>query len=291
MSPPRQRPSARDRLIAVAVERIRRDGMTVGLDHLSLEGVIADSGVSRATAYRHWPNKADFLREVLVETVRTTRLVGETPTDLADLTRLLQEAGDGLRTAQGRRDLVVEALRRTAQADVDRMRASPQWQTYLAITATCRGLPPGPLRDDVRAALAQAEAGFVEHRAQVYARLPGLLGYRLVAPLTAPEGFTIMASASGAMMTGLLVTAAAGPDPAPIRLAPFGSSRPADWTLPALHLVGVLLAHLEPDPDVVWDAARWRETKERLDEVLAALEAGRADETGGGSQRAHPLRP
>lgn len=281
-----QRRTPRERLVGVAVARILREGMTVSLEHLSLEKVIAEAGVSRATAYRHWPNKADFLREVLVTAVRGTGLVGETPDELAELARLLSVSEDRLDTAQGRRDFVVEALRITAQADYDRIRRSPQWQTYLAITATCRGLPPGALRDDVQAALAQAEERFVAHRAAVYARMPGLLGYRLVPPLTEPEGFRVMASAAGALMTGLVVTATSRRDDAgdangaasgegTLRLAPFGSTRAADWSLPALHLVTVFLAHLEPDPEVVWDAARWAVTAQRLDEVMAALEAQR----------------
>ncbi len=307
--------SARQRLVDVAVARILREGMTVGLEHLSLEQVIAQAGVSRATAYRHWPHKADFLREVLVTTVRTTRLVGESPRELHALAQLLRSSGDLLRTAQGRRDVVVEGLRVSAQADYDRIAGSPQWQTYLAISATCRGLPPGSLRAAVRAELAATEAGFVAHRAAVYARLPGLLGYRLTPPLSAPQGYRVMAGAAGAMMTGLVVAATAtggtessggsessggtdatggidalggtdalgGMDPfggsagSTVRLAPFGSSQEADWSLPALHLVTVLLAHLEPDPDVVWDAARRQVTADRLEEVLTALVADRAD--------------
>lgn len=281
MSPTRQRnagfPSpVRRSLVDVALARIEREGMTVGLEQLSLERVIAESGVSRATAYRHWPNKADFLREVLVTAVRTTRLDGETPRELGELVDLLAARADELHTAQGRRDLVVEALRRSAQADFDRVRTSPRWRTYLAITATCRGLPPGALRSDVQAALAQTEEGFVAHRAGVFARMPDLLGYRLVAPLAAPEGFRIMASAAGAVMTGLVVLATSRPDAVAdsdtVHLAPFGSSRQAQWSLPALHLTGVILSHLEPDPDVVWDEPRRHETGVRLQEMLAALD-------------------
>ncbi|NYE01345.1 AcrR family transcriptional regulator [Kineosphaera limosa] len=266
----------RQRLVDVAVARILREGMSVSLEHLSLEKVIAESGVSRATAYRQWPNKADFLREVLVSAVRGTRLVAESPRELGQLADLLRVSGEALSTPQGRRDLVVEALRVSAQADFERIHASPHWQTYLAITATCRGLPAGTLRDDVQAALAQTEASFLDHRAAVYARLPALLGYRLVPPLAEPEGFRVMAGAAGAMMTGLIVNATAA---APkgrggggtIRLAPFGSTKEAHWSLPALHLVTVFFAYLEPDPDAVWSRERIRAAAAQLDELILAL--------------------
>lgn len=248
--------------------------MSVSLQHLSLEAVIAESGISRATAYRHWPSKAEFLREVLVQAVRTTQLESETPAEIADLANWLGERVADLSTAQGRRNLVVEALRRASEADVRRVLRSPSWQTYLAIAATCRGLPAGPLRDDVERALAQTDARFTARRALVYARLADLIGYRLTPPLQAPEGFAIMADAAGAMMTGLLTVAAGQQERAwgASHTIAFGSSEAADWTLPTRHLVGVVLAHLEPDPAVEWDETRRAATVESTRALLATLE-------------------
>jgi len=73
-------------------------------------------------------------------------------------------------------------------------------------------------------------------------------------------------------MTGLVVRALARPDVAKvtIRMAAFGSSREADWTLVAHHLVGTLLGHLEPDPEVRWDANR---LKAGLDAFEATVQA------------------
>jgi len=280
--------SVPDRLVMTAVEQIRREGMTVSLEHLSFEAIIRESGVSRATAYRHWPTKTDFLGEVLVTVVRSTRLEGESPQEVAELGALIWENRADLGSAQGRRNLVVEALRYSTDADFRRVLASPAWHTYLGLNATFRGLPDGPLRTRVQIALADADTRFVAHRAEVYARLPSLLGYRLVLPLTAPYGFTVMASAAGSMMTGLVVKALARPEIATdtLQMRPFGSTRSAGWTLPAYHLAGVLLSHLEPDPAVQWDSKQRRTSVETITGVLNALQEMRPSDVSGGAGKA-----
>ena len=273
-SQPRRRPSpVRDRLVRTAVAQIERQGMTVSLEHISLERVIAESGVSRASAYRHFANKAEFLTDVLTTVVRSTRLEGESPAEVEELLGLLTQHEDGLSTEQGRRDLAVEGLRRAARSDFERIATSPQWHTYVALHATCRGLPHGELRSQVLEALADTEAQFTAQRAVVYARLATLLGYRLVPPLTAPEGFLVMADAAGALMTGLMVRTGILRDTGPdlMRLAAHGSTETAEWTWPAFHLAGLILAHLEPDPDITWDAAQQARSTAAMDEMLVAV--------------------
>ncbi len=274
-------PDAGQRLIDTAVDRIRREGMSVGLDHLSLERVIAESGVSRATAYRRWPRKADFLRDVLVTVVRSTRLEWESAGDLDGIAALVGGRARDLQTAQGRRNLVVESLRLSVTADIERLARSPSWRTYVAITATCQGLPAGDLRGDVERALVEMQETFVAHRAAVYRRLPPLLGYRLVPPLADADGYLVMSAAAGAMMTGIVVTAAARPKTMTetTRLAAYGSTEVADWSLPAHHLVGVVLGHLEPDPRVRWGAAQVARSLRTLEELAGAL--GELRPTGG----------
>lgn len=241
-------------MLDVAVARIEAEGMTVGLDNLRMERVIDEAGVSRATAYRRWSTRDEFVADVLVEVVRRTSLIPETESDIARIVALVRDRLPLLDTEQGRRDLVVEALRVAIDADARRILASPRWRTFLSLSATYPGLPPGRVRDHVGAALAEAEIGFSARRATTYANLCGLIGYRLVPPLTAPEGFGVLGSAAGAMMTGLALRALPRPawldERTPARL--FGQSQPADWSEPERHLAGVLFAHLEPDPDIAW---------------------------------------
>jgi AcrR family transcriptional regulator len=279
--------TVRDRLLNTAVAQIERQGMSVSLEHISLERVIAESGVSRASAYRHFANKAQFLTEVLTTVVRSTRLEGETPAQVEELLGLLTQHPDWLATEQGRRDLAVEGLRLTARADFERIASSPQWRTYIALHATCRGLPEGELRTHVLGALLETETDFTAHRAGVYARLASLLGYRLVEPLSAPEGFLVMADAAGALLTGLVVRAPSpqGHDPATVNLAAHGSTETGEWTWPAYHLAGLVLAHLEPDPGIIWDEAQRARAVTLLDEMLEAVNQMRPSQPVAGERR------
>lgn len=249
--------------------------MTVGLEHVSLERVIAESGVSRASAYRAFPNKSDFLKAVLTKVVRSTHLESESPEQVADLLGLLADRMPQLDSAQGRRDLVVEALRRAADADFERVATSTAWQTYLALRATCRGLPDGDLRTEVVTVLSETEDRFTAQRAAVYARLAAAVGYRLAPAMQAPEGFIMMAEAAGALMTGLVVRSMT-PTTNPARTVPgpaFGSTEDVEWSWVSHHIVGLVLAHIEPDPDIIWDAAQLARTSAFVQEMIAASAA------------------
>lgn len=249
------------RMVDVGVARLEAEGLTVGLGALRMERVIADAGVSRATAYRRWPRREDFLADVLTATVRRTTLLPETGADVARLLDVIETHGDRLAEAQGRRDLVVEALRVASDADIRRVMASPQWRTYLALGATHHTLADPALRAAVGDALAETGQRFRERRAEVFAGMAGLIGYRLREPWAAlPDGggFLAMSSAAGVAMMGIVSTALPRPawldERRPLVL--FGASLSSPWSEAERVLVTVFLDHLEPDPDIDWSAAR-----------------------------------
>ncbi|MEV4489996.1 TetR/AcrR family transcriptional regulator [Micromonospora coxensis] len=271
----RPRRTAGDRIVEAAIARIHERGISVGLDGISLEEAIAASGVSRATAYRHWPNRTEFLREVLVRVVRDAHLEPEGTEELDAIRTFVQTHRRQIATDAGRRTVAVESLRIAVEADFRRLAESREWRDYLALTATCRSLPEGELRTTVTAELAAAEHSFVTHRATVYSRLPQLLGYRLVPPLTGGAGFEVMAEAMGALMTGLVVRATTARHPAPFRARAFGSSVEAEWTSTSYALVAAVLSYLEPDPSIEWDAERIAATIARFQDLAEVIEVGR----------------
>lgn len=272
---PRSRPDAGDRIVDAAVAHLYGRGVTVALDGISLEEAIAASGVSRATAYRRWPNRTEFLREVLVRVVRAARLEPEGREELGEIRELVEEQRERLATEAGRRTLAVESLRIAVDADFRRLSSSREWRNYLALRATCDGLPDGELRGTVTGELRAAERAFARHRASVYAQLPQLLGYRLVPPLTGEFGFTVMAETMGALMTGLVVRAAIGEETPPFRARGFGSSVESEWTTASYSLVAALLTYLEPDPTVDWDDERISASIARFGELEDMIEATR----------------
>lgn len=269
----RSRPDAGDRIVEAAVATLRGRGVTVALDGISLEEAIAASGVSRATAYRRWPRRTEFLREVLVRVVRAARLTPEGPEELDVIRAVIEERRGEFGTASGRRTVVVECLRIAAEADRRRLVGSREWRDYLALRATCAGLPAGELRDVLTAELRDAERAFARHRAAVYARLSRLVGYRLAPPLAGEPGFAVLAEAMGALMTGLVVHATGGEPASPFRARAFGSAAEAEWTVASYAIVAALVSYLEPDPGVVWDEERVAASLagfEELERIVAA---------------------
>lgn len=256
-------------MIQVAVRRIERDGMTVGLDRIRMEEVIAEAGVSRASAYRRWPSRDAFLAEVLVAAVRHISLIPETEQDLARVMAVVEEHWSKLGTEQGRRNLVVEALREAVDADVRRLVVSPHWRTFLSLSATLPGLPEGDVRDAVAHALQETEEEVVARRVTIYAGLAELIGYRLAGL----GDLRTLSSAAGAMMTGLVLRASSDPAWLDRReaVALYDADRPSPWSEPERHLVGVLLAHLQPDPEVAWNESLLRARLDAFKEQVAAL--------------------
>lgn len=265
------RPDAATRVLDAALRLVAERGLTVGLDRISLEEAVAASGVSRATAYRRWPAKQAFHRDVLLGVVRSARVEPEDDEDLDVLRGLVTTYQDVLGTAAGWRTFVVECFRVTADSDVRRLAGSRAWRDHLALRATCASLDDHALRDAVHAELAAAERRASERRARVYARLPGLLGYRLVPWLDEETGFLLMADAVGALMTGLAARAGVVAERPTRLLRAFGSTVEAPWTTEAYALVATLLAYLQPDPAVPWDAGRAAAALARAPELEAEV--------------------
>lgn len=272
---PRPRSTAGDRVVQAAIRRIHERGVSVGLDGISLEDAIASSGVSRATAYRHWPSRADFLRAVLVQIVRETRLEPEGIEEIDAIRAFVTDRREDASTDAGRRTIVVESLRIAVDADFRRLASSREWTDYLALRATCTSLPQGELRETVTSEIAAAERGFLMHRASVYSRLPQLMGYRLVPPLAGQSGFEVMADAMGALMTGLVVRASVAPDRTPFRAKAFGSSLAAEWTRTSYALVASFLSFLEPDPELEWTAEHALATVAAFEELTEVIQSVR----------------
>jgi AcrR family transcriptional regulator len=257
----------RDRMLRAAIEMINRTGLTVSLDHISFEDVIRAAGVSRSTAYRHWPYKDLFFSD-LVKELATSADPAIVDEEIQLIKRVLSEHLDWLKTPQQRHSLIVELIRQLALLDFESILASPAWRTYLALHATFSGLTDGELRDQVQAALAEAEAARTARIAEAWQLLAGLFGYRLRPELAG--GFDSLATLVSATMRGLVITALSTPDVATHRTVanPFGAAGKEPWSLPAIGLAGIAMAFLEPDPAAEWDDQRLADAHHALDAWL-----------------------
>ena len=287
----RGNPGRRPRLSDAETERrmldagrrsIGRYGLSLSLEHLNMEELIADSGVSRTSSYRRWPTKDAFAADLLLHSAENTRMTADFA-PYADAVRSLDPSlWAHLDTEQGRRDAIVEVFRVLLDADLRASLGSPSWRSYVVLRAAHAGLPDGELRDRIAAALRETERGFVGYRARVMEAASQLMGYRLKDP--ASLDWHSFAEVLSATFTGLGVRAFSDPDAvtATAVRAPFGSSRTAAWSTAALAGALVYFGAAEPDPDVVWDAPRVAAATRALtdiDRTLAALwDAGGAAE-------------
>lgn len=255
-------------MLEAALAMVNQAGLTVSLDHISLEDVIRDAGVSRSAVYRRWPYKDLFFSDLLKELARgaSPAIAGENPEAFGSIRRILLEHVDWLEKPELRRALAAEALRQGALTEFETFHRSAEWRTYFALQATFLSLPDGDLRREVQSALTASEQALTTRIAAAYTWVANLLGLRLRPELGATVE-TVVALAN-AVIRGMVIMAPSNPDIATrrFRANPFGAPEPAEWSQPALGMAGVVLGFVEPDPTIEWD-------DERMAIVRRALEA------------------
>jgi AcrR family transcriptional regulator len=244
-------------MLQAAVAIVRRTGLTVSLDHISLEDVIRAANVPRSSVYRRWPYKDLFISDLVKELARAAMPTAAQNEAIVGLVRrLIGQQGDPLASPGRRRTLVVEVIRQAAMADFEVLHRSPEWRTYLALQATVMSLAEGDLREQIRAILVESQRDHIARVAAAWEAMTLLFGYRLRPELGAT--FETLASLLTAGVRGLTLMAISMPDLAVERVhgRPLGAGAEAEWSLPALEIASVAAAFLEEDPGVEWDAAR-----------------------------------
>src|ERR1017187_759109 len=111
------RPAARDRILAVALELVGRDGLA----ELSMDELAAAASVSRATLYRLFPGKASLFRE-LIQTYSPWEAVADVIDGATDRSPqlVMPEVGRALTAAMaGRTGLLLRIVLEMIKGDPD----------------------------------------------------------------------------------------------------------------------------------------------------------------------------
>jgi AcrR family transcriptional regulator len=251
------------RMLRAAVRMVSSAGLTVSLDHISLEDLIRAAGVSRSTVYRRWPHKDLFFSDLVKDLARTA-----TPSVVAEEVALIGEVfaerADWLDSPALRQGLVAELFRRLSLLDFQMLSGSAEWRTYLALQATFMSLADDELRAQVQSALAESEREHLGRVAGAWEQLAGLLGYRLRPELGTTFGD--LAALLNATMRGLVIMAQSVPELGQQRTAarPLPVAATAEWSLPALGLASIASAFIEPDPGIEWDQGRIASVRQAL---------------------------
>lgn len=259
------------RMLDTALEMVNETGLTVSLDHISYEDVIRDARVSRSSAYRRWPYKDLFFSDLLKELAKagSPAAVSSESRAIPLIRQIVLDRRDWLATPEGRHRLLLELIRQGSEQDFRTLLGSTEWRTYLALHATFLSVSDDDLRDELGSTLSASEGDFVTRVAAAWKVMCGLLGYRLRAETGATfESFAAIASAG---LRGRVLMALASPGLAstPVHGRPFGASEDADWSPSAFALAALATACFEPDPAVVWDAARVAAVADQIARLLS----------------------
>jgi AcrR family transcriptional regulator len=256
----------RDQMLATARSMITTSGVTISMEELSLEEVIRRADVPRSSAYRIWPYRDDFIDDLILHMAGPDWFGAgafDQPTlDLA--AQVVIDHGDMLQTPDGRRTLLLEAIRQAIKLNLESLIGSDEWRIFLALAATARSTPDPKTRARVEGMLGETEKRFVSTMSGFYQSMAEVLGLRLRFP--DHHRFEHIAVAGAALLEGLALRHLLaqgllgsgedeGGDPylrdiihTPLP-GPAISGDMADWSLAAVAFLGIAEAFVEPDPD------------------------------------------
>lgn len=172
-------------MLDAGVAHVERSGLTVGFDHLPLEAIIADAGVSRASAYRQWGSHESYVVDLIAEIFdRPQYGLGFSSATTDAITAALREHAARLDTVEGRHAVMRDIIRVAAERNFRDLVASQHWHSYESLYAAAAS--PG---DPANAAALQAAARQVEHHlvdtnAGFFQGALSMLGQRCIAPAT-----------------------------------------------------------------------------------------------------------
>jgi hypothetical protein len=279
----------RQRMLDAGRDLALEAGAALTIEHLRLEEVIQRARVPRSSAYRVWPYKEDYTDDLLcylagagswfsdrtVVSPETSGVVRQVITDNQEL----------LATAEGRRALLREVVRLTAERNYRALSDSLEWRLHMALVATLGSTRTGTGRRKIAAALEAAQSRSREVMVAIFGIVTTELGLRPRDPALTVEHLQL---AGGLFIQGLAlrnvqVQTALGEEDAgafgdPVTGAPITDGGPvpgpdvirhvdqllnatvpgpglhggtAPWSLAALGYLGMVEAFVELDPDFV----------------------------------------
>ena len=191
---------AREQMLAHGVKLLLTEGIQLGMSHITLDRVIKDVGVPRATAYRAWSGpgirhpQQSFQLEVLLRTINPEPGVHRVEATTAVAHDLFGSTDDRSRAA-------LSALARLSAMETIRARRhDPTWNIHLILGSMLSG-PSGDLTRRARRELQHADRLSSARYEEFYGLIAGAFGLRL------REGRTLyqFAQVTGALADGLLL--------------------------------------------------------------------------------------
>lgn len=242
----------RERVLAAAEKQLADGALSVGLHHLNMEELIRDAGVPRSSVFAAFGGKDELITELMLRSLRSEepRPHGYSAATVAEGASILAAHADrltgpdGAPDAAGRDAVLGEIVRVLVQHNMQTLRDSREWQTYVALSVSVRSLPEGR-RERVAEALRDAESHFIDAMTVLYSTSLIALGRRPRGDLT----FRHVATAGSSLVEGLATRILIGNDVADTRaLLPGVDGDPVEWHLAALGVRAVIDGMTEQVP-------------------------------------------
>ncbi|WP_336659670.1 hypothetical protein [Leucobacter sp. USHLN153] len=237
-------------MLATAVRHVETVGLSLGINGTVIDRLTAEAGLSPKQFAQSWVSHDAFLADLFIELANQAQIDrADTETLLTTWQYLSMRVGD-LRSAEGRRSVLIDIIRTAAEYNFEVVTASSKWRTYAALSTTISAWPEGEARARVLEALRASEMSFVETMENFYRNVLPTVGYRLRPMFN--NDYQPFAVAAASVIEGLGIVRATVP---PLVEAHFTRSierangvDEESWSVAALSFMGVVDAFIEPDP-------------------------------------------
>ena len=181
----------RQRMLDAGRDLALEAGAALTIEHLRLEEVIQRAQVPRSSAYRVWPYKEDYTDDLLCYLAGAGSWFSDravlSPETSTIVRQLIAGNQQSLASAEGRRALLREVVRVTADGNYRALSDSLQWRLHMALVATLGSTRTGAARRKIAAALEAAQARSREVMVALFDLAAAELGLRLRDPALTVE--------------------------------------------------------------------------------------------------------
>jgi AcrR family transcriptional regulator len=135
-------------MLSTAHRLIDQHGLTVSFDHLRMEDLIREAGVSKTSVYRKWPSKEDFLTDFLVSLVQASG-PSHDQRNTEIVANIISRFPGYMETVEGRREILREAGRISVEANFAEMASRQYRNREVALLAALSGSAGSQISDAV----------------------------------------------------------------------------------------------------------------------------------------------
>lgn len=172
-------------MLDAGVALVERDGLTVGFGHLPLEEIIAEAGVSRASAYRQWGTHESYVTDLITEIFSRRQMgFGLSPATTDSVMGGMREHAARLGTPEGRLAVTRELVRIAAERNLRDLLSSKQWKSYEALYAAAASPGDPAHAESLEATARTVEQHLIDTNVGFYRAALSMMGQRMRAPFT-----------------------------------------------------------------------------------------------------------